>query len=34
MLIGKCWNVDVDKWDIDVFRILKKDDSKGMIIVM
>ena len=33
MLIGKCWNADVDKWDNELLRIQKKDDTKGNYVV-
>ena len=33
MLIGKCWNADVDKWDNELFRIPKKDEAKGNYVV-
>ena len=33
VLIGKCWNADIDKWNNEVLRIPKKDEAKGSYLV-
>ena len=33
LIIGKCWNADIDKWNHAVLRIPKKDEAKGSYVV-